>query len=710
MSFDGAATATTDHATPPPLEFSDDQIHIELAKFDRPAVTRAQAQQFTKFNLEVAKFVERSNMKKKDAEAMLHLFRQLIPGLHASVDDCAVHLKHSIFAPPIENFEIDGVTVAHFAPLPVLQALLCEMVQDGLDLALALAPEACEPDLVPVSVRQSEMYHSSIAYLNCGVCGALPLLFDVVVDSWSRAQKVSLWLCLTADRARKREICIFTNRDGAVDVVLKRLIRPAVVALETGVLMHVDERGAPVLVVGSLCGVLGTTAHRSRALALQPQSSVLSAAPRHEWFSRALTCTATVRSLPAMAAAACAIVGDDNEKTEQAVAWLESSMQVNTELPLPELLHPTFKLLHSSIFRIAALHQHVALFRLVIDDMCALLSSSQLQEINDILSTVQWPTLDLPPHVFNEACAGGVALLPQQWRDLFVALPDVLMCADAGEDSENLTKCLKLALALRTFVDRLDLVRAGARVPRALWREQTKFAWVEFLNSWHTARDRPLTQRADGDAFVAMPQWLVDASLSVDLVCHTGPLHVFPTHHPQQHDKIGALEPGAPRKRKSNDGVALVVTDAPIEPIPQWLLDLGVLKASASPALQLGEHFAECGAFVHILLRDGEHLWGSIHRIVAIHEQRDREPRADQRCVTSGSSWLLELKEFDLVRVPRTRECFVLTRSPTQLIDQTVRVLESEIEVLEHVLTVTVGERRALLARAQPIRAELKLN
>jgi hypothetical protein len=106
------------------------------------------------------------------------------------------------------------LTIAVRQPLPVLQSLLRDMLAAGADLAAALAPLPCAPNLVPTSVRQSELYHGAVTYLNCEG-RALPLLFELYMDEYTvnnssqRHKQMALRVCLTADRTRMRELCVF---------------------------------------------------------------------------------------------------------------------------------------------------------------------------------------------------------------------------------------------------------------------------------------------------------------------------------------------------------------------------------------------------------------------------------------------------------------------------------------------------------------------
>lgn len=285
-------------------------------------------------------------------------------------------------------------------------------------------------------------------------------------------------------------------------------------------------------------------------------------------------------------------------------------------------------------------------------------------------------------------------------------------------------KCLRLALALHNYLDVIEEVRPGAVVARDEWRARAHATWRAFVARWERTRPRPPRQRKNGAPYVAVRPKMFDESLTADVVCLTGPIHEqqhqfgkFIAHHrSQRHANAGLSVQNARsvrecvggvaelRKRKLPANVGIVPMKSgglPFMPVPDWLYELGVQEASAATGLHLQTHLLDLDEFVHIQKRDGTDVWGSINNIVIVHEHR--APVARRQFEASGSSWLLVIKEFDLEPEPRFPSCAYLT--PCAMLSQTrvVRVMESDIKLFEHVLTVKVHERGALVARAPPI-------
>lgn len=548
---------------------------------------------------------------------------------------------------------------------------------------------------------------------------------EYTVDNSSKRHKqMALRLCLTADRTRMRELCVFPTHLVSLAAVLKRLIRPAVRALEAGVLMHLRDDGAAAPVVGSLYGMLGDMLARWQALSLNGLSSVLSNVRRYEWLPRLRANTVTVRSLPAMvptARAAHLTIRANDGRIGRAKKVL-TAMQMNWKLPLPELFHHTYKLLQSSIYRFGpcSMHQWTGLYELVTLDICNMLSWEQLELIDKVMSGLTWKTLNLPGEVFyavkpkrhrrEEVDRGGgtvfkaYRMTSQQWQDFFAVLPDVLLCLDVGEaPTPTVAKCLKLVLALLQYLDVIEEVRAGAVVEREEWRARARAKYAAFIDCWHAARRRPLRRLKSGVEYVGVRPKLFDESLTADVICHTGPIHELSTrrgeqqhqfgkfishHRSQRRDNVGLSVQNARslreqvggaaelRKRKTpaHSGVVPLKTDAlPYIDMPDWLANLGVLKATACVGLHMFSHLLDLHQFVHIVKRDGDEVWGSLDTVTRVdlcHHPINGVPVA-----ASGSSWIVEVKEFDLVPSARFPTQFKLTPCNTQSRNELIRVI-----------------------------------
>jgi hypothetical protein len=735
-----------------------DHVPVVREACRRVPVTPAQWRAFDEpLNLEVAQFVARTKMKRNDVEAMLAMFGKAMPTLLPSAYHLKLHLQHAYRLVPQERVQIGNATVVVRQPLQVLASLLRDMAEEGIDLGAALAPLPRLPDTVPSSVRHSELYHNSIAYLNFTPNRALPLLFDVYCDEYrvddktQQSKQMALRLVLTADRSRMREVCIFPTNAVSVDAVFKQLIRPTVTALENGVLMHIG-RDEPAFVIGSLHALLGDMLCRWQVLGLKSFTSVLSSAPSSQWFSHVVADTVPVRSLPNMVSAARSAsriyYADDGRRLEAGKSL--GALHMRESFPLPELFHSTYKLLQSSIYRFGpcSMHQWTGLYEVVTDELCALLSWEQLDKINDILKQITWKTLNVPHKVFYKVVpktkrardvvhGGGMVfkayqLTSQQWQDFILLLPDVLLSLDGGDARDaKVSKCVKLVLALLRYTDVIEEVRDSSVVRMANWRARARAAWIEFVNMWHAMRARPAARLRNGNTYVAMRPKFFDEALTADVVCITGPIHdlstrrgeqqhqfgKFVAHHRSQRrgdvglsvqssrsvlEQVGGADEVRKRKTPLPTGMAPFTTKAiPYAQVPPWLRDVGVQRASASPGFHLLTHYLDLDEFVHVVRRDGVHVWGALISVVIVHQHR--QPDGEQVFEASGSSWIVLVKEYDMVPEPRLPGCFTLTPCRAAA-GENIMVMERSISSFEHVLTIRAGDRRALVKRAPPIR------
>jgi hypothetical protein len=421
----------------------------------------------------------------------------------------------------------------------------------------------------------------------------------------------------------------------------------------------------------------------------------------------------------------------------------------------PELFHSTYKLLQSSIYRFGpcSMHQWTGLYELVVSDLCSMLSWPQLELINKVMSKLPWKTLNLPHSVFyavkptkhrrDDVDRGGgtvykaFRLTSQQWQDFFAVLPDVLLCLDVGEERcENVTKCLKVVLALHQYLDVIEDVKPGAAVERDEWRARARAAFAQFMLVWHGARRRSQRRRKqNGQLYWPVRPQLFDESLTADVVCLTGPFHELSTrrgeqqhqfgkfisHHRSQRrdnvglsvqharsvrEQVGGVAELRKRKTPANDGITPIAADStPFSPVPPWLTQLGVLKASACVGLHLLTHLLDLDEFVHVVKGDGVEAWGSINNVVRVNECRDHAANG-RPVAANGSSWIVALKEFDVVPDRDYPTQLVLQPCSTDANSDVLMLMESDIRSFEHVLTVKVHERRALIWRAPTIRVD----
>jgi hypothetical protein len=541
---DGTAT----HEAPvPPLP--NDEAPLEMADFGHCAPETDAQRMYVDdwWNVQLAEILTRHLMTVRGNDELLAHLRERVPSAPPSHYHLTRVLANSRQLLDFKSMRVGDADVIVRDPMQLVATMVREM-QDvaarlDVDFASLFAAQALpQPGALPANVRQSGLYRASLRYVNAAPAGALPVLIDMYLDEYgvdaTHTMTCVLRIGLTVRRAATggvdvamRQVCTFELAHVSTDAVLAAVMRPFVLQLQRGVLLPATDTRAPLRIKGDLHCVNGDMKERWALLGMKQFSTVLIAQPSYAYWRAAWRGELSVRNLPLVVRVANDVwrartageVSDAHLDDVLDMLDMRSSRATRDKpgATLPELFHPAYKLLQSSIFRfpMCIMHQWTGLLTDCYCDVGALIGENNAVLVNErllrVVRTRAIPTLNLPralfvvttPLVPPRGVARGVRvvttkprLISEEASAVLVVLPELLYGLGAAAK-----RATALVLALHRYFECAKRPDREAAVDAAEWREQLSSLWVAYLTLWSRIRQRTRVRRtkARRDALAA---------------------------------------------------------------------------------------------------------------------------------------------------------------------------------------------------------------